>query len=256
MHDPSASGARALSRRALLRLASRGGLLAALLSACSTAPEESAPPPLPRPYKVLILGDSISMAYTPFVREALAGRAEVHRPRTADGTRDENCEGTRRGLERLDTWLSAEGGGWDVIHFNFGLHDLKRVDPETGRNSQDLTHPHQSDPEHYELQLRTIAERLRATGARLVFATTTPVPESVGGPRRLPSDAIEYNRRALKVVRELDLPCNDLYAFVLPRLAELQQPKDVHFTEAGSRALAEQVVRAIRAVAGDTEDAR
>ncbi len=74
-------------------------------------------PKLPR---VLLIGDSISIGYTVPVRELLAGQANVHRPLT-------NCGPTTRGLEQLDGWLGEEK--WDVIHFNFGLHDLKYIDP-------------------------------------------------------------------------------------------------------------------------------
>ncbi len=38
---------------------------------------------------------------------------------------------------------------------------------------------------------------------------------------------------------------NDLYAFALPRLDSIQQPHNVHFTEEGSRLLAEQVAASI-----------
>src|SRR3954467_10868139 len=73
-------------------------------------------PNLPR---VLLIGDSISMGYTLPVREMLKGKANVHRPPA-------NCGPTERGLDQLDKWLGD--GKWDVIHFNFGLHDLKYLD--------------------------------------------------------------------------------------------------------------------------------
>ena len=38
----------------------------------------------------------------------------------------------RCGLENIDKWLGD--GKWDVIHFNFGLHDLKYVD-DAGKNT-------------------------------------------------------------------------------------------------------------------------
>src|SRR5882757_3092673 len=66
--------------------------------------------------RVLLIGDSISMGYTLPVRELLAGKANVHRV-------PENGGSTRTGLEKLDAWLGK--GKWDVIHFNWGLHDLK-----------------------------------------------------------------------------------------------------------------------------------
>ena len=68
-------------------------------------------PTLPR---VLLIGDSISIGYTLPVRELLKGKANLHRPPT-------NCSSTASGLKNLDAWLGQ--GKWDVIHFNFGLHD-------------------------------------------------------------------------------------------------------------------------------------
>ena len=48
---------------------------------------------------------------------------------------------------------------------------------------------------------------------------------------------------------ELGIGVNDLYSFALARLGEIQRPVNVHFTEAGSRALAGQVVAAVRVTA-------
>ncbi|MDE2954799.1 MAG: SGNH/GDSL hydrolase family protein, partial [Gemmatimonadota bacterium] len=69
-------------------------------------------PGLPR---VLIIGDSISIGYTVPVRELLKGKANLHRPLT-------NCGPTKRGTEEIENWLGD--GSWDVIHFNWGLHDI------------------------------------------------------------------------------------------------------------------------------------
>lgn len=216
-----------------------------ILVACA-----STPPPLEEPLRVLILGDSISIGYTPHVRELLEGRAQVWRPMRENGKSPENCAGTNHGVERLEAWLAIDGGDWDVIHFNFGLHDLKRVDPETGRNSKDAAHPHQAGPERYRSQLQGITERLGETGARLVFATTTPVPEQVGGPVRMPQDPITYNRVALEVMHQAGVRVDDLYGFALPRLEQLQRTRDVHFVPEGSQALAGEVARSILAAAG------
>ncbi len=215
-----------------------------LLGACATTP-----PPLEEPLKVLLLGDSISIGYTPHVQRMLEGRAQVFRP-TREGGGAENCAGTNNGTDRIADWLARDGGGWDVIHFNFGLHDLKRVDPETGKNSKDPGHPHQADPERYGRQLGAIVKKLEETGARLVFATTTPVPPGVGGPVRKPEDSLEYNRIALQVMDEAGIAVNDLFGFATERLADIQRPKDVHFSPEGSAALAEEVTRAILEVAG------
>lgn len=191
--------------------------------------------------RVLILGDSISMGYGPFVINTLFDEAIVKRP-------GENCEGTTHGVKKIDQWLKIAGGRWDVIWFNFGLHDLKHVNSATGNNSNNPDDPHQAAPEQYERQLREIVAALKTTGAELVFATTTPVPEGRVRPHRDAADVPLYNDVARRVMAENGVAVHDLYAFAHPRLDEIQKPVNVHFTAAGSRDLAGQVVDRIRAV--------
>ncbi len=199
----------------------------------------------PGPMRVLLLGDSISMGYTPFVREMMAEQAVVARAMNEKGDKNENCCGTTLGVENLERWLAQDGGTWDVIHFNFGLHDLKRVHPETGKNSNDPDDPYQADPETYDNQLRNIVKRLKETGAFLVFATTTPVPSGVE-PYRAPGDPLIYNTIALNVMRDYDIQVNDLFAYVSPHIAQWMKPANVHFSEAGSKAMGSEVVRVIQ----------
>ncbi len=140
--------------------------------------------------RVLLLGDSISIGYTVSVRELLKGKANVHRAM-------ENCGPTTRGLEKLEVWLGEKK--WDLIHFNFGLHDLKHMnekgglaDPSKGRQ--------QVPPAEYAKNLREIVARLKKTGATLIWRTTTPVPEGSNG--RIPGDAVKYNAIALEIMKE------------------------------------------------------
>lgn len=191
---------------------------------------------------VLILGDSISIGYFPFVKKMMKGKANITRPFKENGN-SENCQGTTNGIKNIDRWLGDTK--WDVIHFNFGLHDIKHVDPETGKNSNNPDHPHQANPRQYKKNLKEIVEKLKATGAKLIFATTTPYPDKAGGPLRDPGMSEKYNNVALKIVKKNGIEINDLYSFVLPRMEELQKPNNVHFTEKGSEALANQVVARI-----------
>ncbi len=192
--------------------------------------------------RVLILGDSISVGYTPHVKELLADVAEVVRP-------DENCQGTTHGVANIVKWIGS--GGWNVIHFNFGLHDMKHVDPVTKKNSEKIDDPQQADITTYARNLTAITKQLRATGAKLIFATTTPFPDKPEGPLRKAEDVARYNRVALKIMRKHRVAINDLHAFALPRLKELQRPNNVHFTNGGSLALAQKVADAIRKVLRD-----
>ena len=74
-------------------------------------------PGLPR---VLLIGDSISIGYTLPTRALLKGKVNLHRIPTNGGP-------TIKGLEQIDAWLGKKK--WDVIHFNWGLHDLKYMGP-------------------------------------------------------------------------------------------------------------------------------
>lgn len=196
-------------------------------------------------HHVLILGDSISMGYFHDLQEILGPGFTVVRPMTKDGKRMENCAGTTKGIKSLDRWLAPNDGRWDVIHFNFGLHDIKRVHPDTGKPSHDPAHQNQANIATYQAQLTAITDRLSETGARLIFATTTPVPEGKVGPYRDPSDAVLYNSAAEKIMHARHIAVDDLFSFALPRLATIQKPTNVHFTNDGSRALAHQVAGSI-----------
>jgi acyl-CoA thioesterase-1 len=196
--------------------------------------------------RLLLLGDSISMGYTPFVKKMLADEMVVHRPMR--GERMENCSGTTFGVANIDRWLLIDGGRWDVIHFNWGLHDLKHMKADGKTASDQAGDPPQASVEVYEMQLREILKKLKATGAKLVFAATTPVPDEPMKVYRSNADVLRYNEAAFKVMKEEGVAVNDLYAFVRPRMKELQiQPANVHFTPAGSEALAAEVVKAVRA---------
>ncbi len=194
---------------------------------------------------VLILGDSISIGYTPFVQEFLKGRANVFRPMLENG-KPENCAGTTKGVENIDRWLGDKK--WDIIHFNFGLHDIKHVNPVTGENSQNPKHPQQANRKQYKKNLETIVEKLKATDAKLIFATTTPYPDTVEGPLRKPGMPQKYNRAAVKIMNKNGILINNLHAFMVPRMADLQLPNNVHFTEDGSREMAKKVVERINEV--------
>ena len=184
-------------------------------------------PDLPR---VLLIGDSISIGYTVPVREILKGTANLHRV-------PENGRDTEHGLKQLDAWLGEKP--WNLIHFNFGLHDIRHVKDDR----MDISGLRIRSAAEYGQNLTRILDRLRRTGARLVFATTTPVPDGADG--RRPGDEIECNAIAIDLMASAGVPINDLHAFITPYLAEAQNPRNVHFNEAGSRLLGRKVARII-----------
>lgn len=170
-------------------------------------------PALPR---VLLIGDSISRGYTVPTRHALAGKVNLHRAPA-------NCGATTAGLQKLDVWLGD--GKWDLIHFNFGIHDQH------------------STPEAYAERLEQIVLRLKATGARVVFATSTPMPADSDTYRQ--GVCATLNQAALPIMARHGIPVNDLYAAILPKLAEFQNPKDCHFNADGYAFLGGTVAKTI-----------
>lgn len=186
----------------------------------------------PRLPRVMLIGDSISIGYTIPVREMLQGRMNVHRPPV-------NCGDTARGLKSIDSWLGE--GKWDVIHFNFGLHDLKYVD-ETGNLVAPDKGRQVASVEQYEQNLRQIVERLKKTGARLIWASTTPVPDGSAG--RVMGDEARYNAVAAKIMKDAGIAIDDLHAVVV-RNPHLQMPRNVHYTPEGYQALARSVADSI-----------
>ena len=192
---------------------------------------------------VLIIGDSISLGYTDDVRVQLAGQANVFRAPGNSGP--SSC-----GVECVDEWIAEHPGNWSVIHFNFGLHDIKlapscKDDPYVGG--------HQVTPDQYEANLRSVVSRLKMTGARLIFATTTSVPAGSLDPPRTRGDELAYNDIAVKIMTASAVAIDDLYNVALPVINEIQLNQNVHFTSDGYAMLAKAVALSINSALSTTE---
>ncbi len=188
--------------------------------------------------KVLVIGDSISIGLTPFLAERLKAVAEVRHHKG-------NAEHTGTGLKKLEDWLGGES--WDVIQFNWGLWDLCYRHPLSkaqGRRDKVRGTLTTSLP-RYAANLEGLVQRLQATGAYLIFATTTVVPEGEAGRKR--GDDLRYNEAALKVMNRHHLTVTDLnhVSRSFPD-AFFVAPGNVHFTPEGYQALAKAAESNIR----------
>ncbi len=191
------------------------------------------PPQLP---KVMIMGDSISIGYTPYVKKLLQGKAEVIHHKG-------NAGPTIRGLEHIDSWIGDTK--WDVIHVNFGLWDMYGWEYVK----------HDRSPAMYEKRLETLVNRLKKTGAKLIWATTTPAcPEpEVTMRKRFNADTVispelerKYLSAAARVMKKHKIPVNDLHGLIKPTLKQHAiAPDNVHFKPEGREKLAGQVAKHI-----------
>lgn len=189
-------------------------------------------PALPR---VLIIGDSISIGYTPRVRSLLDGVANVHRPKT-------NCRWSAFGDEHIEEWIGDSN--WDVIHFNFGLWDWYGWKQEE-----------KATPESYAASLESIVRKMQAkTDATLVFAITTP--PYVGPEKKVKfvvteQRAKEFNQAASAVMEKHGVGINNLYDVVRKDRERYQRgADDVHYTDQGRDVLAARVASRIRTALG------
>jgi acyl-CoA thioesterase-1 len=190
-------------------------------------------PGLPR---VLLIGDSISMGYTLAVRSELAGIANVHRIPTNGGP-------TTNGLKNLKDWLGDKR--WDVIHFNWGLHDLKYIQGDPSKLVDpkiEGSHP-QVSLSDYEKNLRQLVSILKGTGAKLIWCNTTPVPEGAAG--RIAGDEKNYNAVAARIMQSEGIAINDLHTYA-SSADKIQKPANVHYEVEGSQYLAKKVASEIR----------
>ncbi len=185
--------------------------------------------------RVLIIGDSISIGYTLPTRALLKGKVNLHRIPTNGGP-------TTKGVAEIDKWLGD--GKWDLIHFNWGLHDLKYMGPN-GENlfPKEKGGKVQVPIDEYAKNLHKLVVRMKKTEAKLVWRNTTPIP--AGSKGRYVGDSVRFNEAAARVMKKHGVPTLDLFTMSKERMKELMRPANVHYFPEGSKALAEVVAKDI-----------
>lgn len=182
-------------------------LLLVLLPATASAQVEK-----PR---VLFLGDSVHRQMISAATKELNDSVRIEYP---NGTSPSN---TGTALEQIDELLG--NGEWDLIYFNFGLGDLLHKDPRTKEiraMSKQAGGVRVTSPENYQKNLNAIVERLKQTGAMLIWAHTTPIVNAGSTGLFEAGSAGEYNKVAEKVMARHGVPVNDMHAYVMAQFKE------------------------------------
>jgi len=170
--------------------------------------------PLP---SVFVVGDSISVHYGPFLKDALAGIWRYGRK-----------GGEAAALSNLDVPQGANGGDSgmvrayveerlceadfqpDLLLFNAGLHDIKL--PSHGGNAQIALGD-------YRANLLAIVEGVLRRGIEPVWVRSTPFYDDIHNGARYPGfirfedDLRVYNRAADELMREHRVKSIDLHGF-------------------------------------------
>ena len=191
-----------------------------------------------QPPKVLVIGDSISIGYTPFVTQSLNNIAEVSH---IEG----NAEDSANGIKKLMGWIG--NSSWNVIIFNFGLWDMcYRNSKPFSEDNRDKVNGAQAVPiGRYRSNLELITLALKATGAKLIYVDTTVVPGDEPG--RFVEDVAKYNQAARQIMQQEGVNVVDLQEVSSSFGGKLYDaPADVHYTPEGYSQLAEPVAQAIR----------
>lgn len=202
---------------------------------------------VPNKPRLLMLGDSVSVG----VWLALQDHYGVTHHGTVNlKSAPTNCLGLPKWEASLDLWLGK--CPWDLIHFNIGHHY---------RPEQYST---ETDPEGlvpYQTALRTALSKMVAHSpkATIVIALTTPSPfdDPTLAASLTPQNCPNYhklfpagvvgrlNAIAQSLLEEFahhqqppKILLNDRYQAVLPTLADLQKPCDIHFSDQGYQFLA------------------
>lgn len=170
---------------------------------------------------VLLLGDSITRGYYPAAAEKLAGHANCYLFATSASSGDPRLAG------QLQAYFHMVAVRFTVIHFNNGMHGWGYTDKEYAEDLPGLLKDLRDD----------------APGAKLIWASTTPIQNDAetGGATNARIEA--RNAAAAKLMHANHIPIDDQYTLMTAH-ANLHNG-DVHYTAAGSAVQAEQVVNMI-----------
>ena len=184
--------------------------------------------------KVVLIGDSIRMGYDKYVKEALAGTAEVYYP-------DDNCRFACYVLRYLHEWKAEGKWGEDVdlVHWNAGLWDCLELFGDAPMTSLS----------YYEECIARIVPRLKMLfpNAKHIFATSTAVLEHRFSPDffRHNKTIEEYNAAAVRALEGTGTVINDLYALTAACPEEYHSDAVHYYTDAGTEYIGRRVLAKI-----------
>lgn len=184
---------------------------------------------------IFVIGDSVSLAYGPFLEKALApefgyarkgGEREALRdldiPRGANGGDSRMVRDYMEELERVGPFP------YEVLLLNAGLHDIKRLGVE-----KQLQIP----PADYRGNLEEIIRLGRRLGSRIFWVNTTPVEDELHAARgvaffRYQADVVAYQEIASGVMKKEGIPMAPLDQYTASLGSGSQIFRDgVHFSE-------------------------
>ncbi|OCT15200.1 hypothetical protein A8709_13940 [Paenibacillus pectinilyticus] len=177
--------------------------------------------------RVLVIGDSITKGYRPYVNELLHNQAYVDMVATSKAMDNPSL------LKEIDYMIQhREDFHYDVIHMNNGLHGWHLSTSQYEEN--------------YNKLIRHVLET--AQSSKIIIVNSTPMTV-VGNPTgidpQLNGKVEDRNKAVKRIAEQYNLSLNDLYTPMYGR-SEYRVADGYHYNEEGRRAQAEIVAKAIK----------
>ncbi|MFG0249181.1 MAG: SGNH/GDSL hydrolase family protein [Phycisphaeraceae bacterium JB051] len=168
--------------------------------------------------RILLIGDSISVQYTPYLHAALKSQAtwvgfseeeRLNALTDLDVPQNLNCGDSSRSLGIITHSLEKTNGQIDLILANCGLHDIK-TDPNTGEKQISL--------EDYQANLKKIVAVAQSYNVPIAWMRTTLVNAQIHNSNcssfhRYEADLDAYNAAADTIMTDAGYAIIDLWQF-------------------------------------------
>lgn len=186
----------------------------------------------PRPIRLFLLGDSISLQYMPYLQTDLSDNFIIENKqddgetmKNLDIPRGSNGGDSHMVLEYLKIKVKDPSFQPDVLLLNCGLHDIKR---------DAASHALAVPPEQYRQNLQDIFLLLNKKHIPVIWIRTTEVVDSIHAKNkefgRFAKDLEQYNSIADEVAMKYQVPEIDLYSFT-KKLGANRYADHVHYND-------------------------
>lgn len=187
--------------------------------------------------KIFLLGDSIRAGYDKYIKRSLVNVAEVYYP-------EENCRFTTYLMRALNGYRKKLGiTELDLIHWNVGLWD--NLVMQDGKNLVSI--------DTYGENIDRLCNIFKTVfpGAKMIFATSTPVQEELYGDfKRYNRDIEAYNEVAVKIVKSYGGEINDLYKLLEGAPSSYHSDATHYYTREATELITNQVLNSIENTLG------
>lgn len=216
-----------------------------LVAGCGSTPAVTQTAPLgaaglPR---ILTIGDSITGNWNLPLSYMLKNEYNVTRitATTDPGSWLDNCRNTTYTLAHIDQWLTMFPNP-KIITWNNGIWNAAQ-----GANLPEEATHYYTPPDQYESELIQIAKKMKATGARVIFFTTTELSPS--DTRATVGLNTQFNDIAKRVLPPLGVEVHDLWDFTIDHPEWHISPTDLHFNGIAAEIIADWIVTIVRGTA-------